>query len=89
MSASRASLTRLWNYRGQASGIVPGSAGAGWPARIGGGARGIGAILQQRGAGGADGEGSHDEHSVPGDRGVSRVALVEAEAILCDRRDST
>jgi len=30
-----------------------------------GGAWGIGAILQQRGAGGADGEGSHDEHSVP------------------------
>jgi hypothetical protein len=35
MSASRASLTRLWNYREQASGIVPGSAGGGWPARIG------------------------------------------------------
>src|SRR5271165_5463931 len=77
MSASRASLARLWNQRERA-----------WwrlirPDR--GRCLGVGAVAQQRGGDGADGQGGHDEHGVAGDRGVEpSLALVEAEAVLAE-----
>ena len=51
----------------------------------GGRCLGVGAVLQQRGGDGADGEGGHDEHGVAGDRGVEPgLALVKAEAVLAE-----
>jgi hypothetical protein len=42
---------------------------------------GIGAVGQQRGGDGADGQGGHDQHGVAGDGGVEPgLALIEAEA---------
>ena len=61
-------------------------------ARVGGGrlagpdrrrCLGIGAVLEQGGGDGADGQGGHDQHGVPGDRGVEPdLGLIEAEAVL-------
>ena len=45
---------------------------------------GVGAA-EQGGGDGADGQGSHDQHGVPGDRGVEAdLGLVEAEAFLAE-----
>ena len=44
---------------------------------------GIGAVFQQRGGNGAEGQGGHDQHGVPGDGGVEAdLGLIEAEAVL-------
>jgi hypothetical protein len=44
---------------------------------------GIGAVLEQGGGDGADGQGGHDQHEVAEDRGVEPgLALVQAEAVL-------
>ena len=44
---------------------------------------GIGAVAEQRGGDGADCERCHDEHRVPGDRGIQPdLRLVQAEAVL-------
>jgi hypothetical protein len=44
---------------------------------------GVGAVTQQRGGDGADGQGGHDQDGVAGDGGVEAgLALVEAEAVL-------
>jgi hypothetical protein len=41
------------------------------------------AVPVQRGGDGADGQGGHDQHGVPGDRGVEAdPGLVEPEAVL-------
>jgi hypothetical protein len=46
---------------------------------------GVGAVLQQGGGDGADGQGSHHEHGVAEDRGLEPgLALVEAEAVLAE-----
>ena len=46
---------------------------------------GIGAVFDQRGGDGADGQCGHDQHDVAGDRGVEPgLALVEAEAVLAE-----
>ncbi len=46
---------------------------------------GVGAVTQEGGGDGADGQGGHDEHGVAGDRGVQPgLALVEAEAVLAE-----
>ena len=46
---------------------------------------GVGAAAEQGGGDGADGQGSHDQHGVPGDRGVEAdLGLVEAEAVLAE-----
>jgi hypothetical protein len=43
----------------------------------------VGAVPQLGGGDGADGEGGHDQHDVPQDRGVEAgLALVQAEAAL-------
>ena len=48
-----------------------------------GGRLGAGAAAEQGGGDGADGQGGHDQHGVPGDRGVEPcLALVEREAVL-------
>jgi hypothetical protein len=47
------------------------------------GGLGVSAFPEQRGGDGADREGCHDQHDVPGDRGVEPgLALVQAEAAL-------
>ena len=50
-----------------------------------GGCLGAGAAAQQGGGDGADGQGGHDQHGVPGDRGVEAdLGLVEPEAVLAE-----
>jgi hypothetical protein len=52
-----------------------------WP--YGFGCLGIGAVAEQRGGDRADGQGGHDQHGVPGDRGVEPdLGLIEPEAAL-------
>ena len=67
---------------GMVSGIMPVpavAAGRAGPGRC----LGVGAVTQQRGGDGADGQGGHHQHGVAGDRGVQPgLALVEAEAVL-------
>jgi hypothetical protein len=47
------------------------------------GCPGVGAAAEQNGGDGADGQGGHDQHGVPGDRGVEPdLGLIEAEAAL-------
>ena len=54
-----------------------------WPGR--GWRLGVGALPQRGGGDGADGQGRHDQHGVPGDRGVEPdLGLVEAEAVLAE-----
>ena len=57
-----------------------------WLVRAGGGrCLGVGAVFQQRGGDGADGQGGHDQHGVTEDRGVEAgLALVEPEAVLAE-----
>jgi hypothetical protein len=44
---------------------------------------GVGAAAEQGGGDGVDGQGAHDQHGVPGDRGVEPdLGLVEPEAVL-------
>jgi len=44
---------------------------------------GIGAVFEQGGCDGADCEGGHDQHGVPGDRGVEPdLGLIQPEAVL-------
>ena len=44
---------------------------------------GIGAVPELGGGDGADGQGGHDQHGVPGDRGVEAdLRLVQAEEVL-------
>ena len=46
---------------------------------------GAGAAAQQGGGDSADGQGGHDQHGVPGDRGVAAdLGLVQAEAALAE-----
>jgi hypothetical protein len=46
---------------------------------------GAGAAAEQRGGDGADGKGGHDQHGVPGDRGVEAdLGLVQPEAALAE-----
>ena len=46
---------------------------------------GVGAVAEQGGGDGADGQGGHDQHGVAGDRGVEPdLALVQAEAALAE-----
>ncbi len=46
---------------------------------------GVGAVLQQRGGDGADGQGGHHQHGVAEDRGVEPgLALVQPEAVLAE-----
>ena len=46
---------------------------------------GIGAAAQQGGSDGADGQGGHDQHGVPGDRGIEAdLGLIEAETVLAE-----
>jgi hypothetical protein len=46
---------------------------------------GAGAAAQQRGGDGADGQGGHDQHGVPGDRGIEAdLGLVQPEAALAE-----
>ena len=79
----RAASRRL--ISGMVSGIMPGSAGGGWSGPDRGRRLGVGAVLQQRGGDGADGQGGHDQHGVAEDRGVEPgLALVEAEAVLAE-----
>ena len=48
-----------------------------------GGCLGVGAAAEQGGGDGADGQGSHDQYGVPGDRGIQAdLGLVEPEAVL-------
>jgi hypothetical protein len=50
-----------------------------------GGCLGAGAAAQQGGGDGTDGQGGHDQHGVPGDRGVEAdLGLVEPEAVLAE-----
>jgi hypothetical protein len=50
-----------------------------------GGCLGVGAASEQGGGDGADGQGGHDQHGVPGDRGVEAdLGLVEPEAVLAE-----
>ena len=50
-----------------------------------GGRLGAGAAAEQGGGDGADGQGGHDQHGVPGDRGVEAdLGLVEPEAVLSE-----
>ena len=50
-----------------------------------GGCLGVGAAAEQGGGDGADGQGGHDQHGVPGDRGVQAdLGLVEPEAVLAE-----
>ena len=52
-----------------------------WPAR--GGCPGVGAAAQQGGGDDADGQGGHDQHGVPGDRGEQPdLGPIEPEAAL-------
>jgi hypothetical protein len=70
---------------GMASGISPELGGRGliWQDRRGCG--GPGATAEQRGGDDADGQGSHDQHGVPTDRGVGAdLELVEPEAVLTE-----
>jgi hypothetical protein len=54
--------------------------GPDWGRRLG-----VGAVTQQRGGDGADGQRGHDQHGVAGDGGVEPgLALVEAEAVLAE-----
>ena len=119
ISASRASLARLWNHRerawwrrvhasqwmtshrgrarvvraassrlisGMVSGIMPGSGGGGCAGPDRGRCLGVGAVLDQGGGDGADGQGGHHQHGVACDRGVEPgLALVKAEAVLAER----
>ena len=49
----------------------------------GGGCLGAGAAAEQGGGDGADGQGGHDQHGVPGDRVIQAdLGLVESEAVL-------
>jgi hypothetical protein len=44
---------------------------------------GIGAAPEQGGGDGADGQGGHDQHGVPGDRGVKPdLGLIQPEGVL-------
>ena len=53
------------------------------PALDRGGCPGVGAAAEQGGGDGADGQGGHDQHGVPGDRVVEAdLGLAEAEASL-------
>jgi len=58
----------------------------GWPGLVWerwGGCGGAGAAAEQGGGDGADGQGRHDQHRVPGDRGVETdLGLVEPETVL-------
>jgi hypothetical protein len=46
---------------------------------------GVGAAAEQGGGDGADGQGSHDQHGVPGDRGIEAdLGLVQPEAVLAE-----
>ena len=52
-----------------------------WPDR--GGGPGVGTAAELGGGDGADGQGGHDQHGVPGDRGVEAdLRLVQAEEVL-------
>jgi hypothetical protein len=63
-------------------------AGVGGPGLIRPGRRwclGAGAAAEQRGGDGADGQGCHDQHRVPGNRGVEAdLGLVQPEAVLAE-----
>ncbi len=55
---------------GTVSGIIPGLGGRGLVRERWGGCLGVGAAAEQGGGDGADGQAGHDQHGVPGDRGV-------------------
>jgi hypothetical protein len=63
----------------------PGVSGRGLVREYRCGGLGAGTAAQQGGGDGADGQGGHDQHGVPGDRGVQAdLGLAEPEAVLAE-----